>query len=79
LWDETGNAWAKEWILGNPGDFLQLSAKKLRIFMGEDNTGVKWSMKGHDKNAGLLYELLSAFSTLWWMGIWVLVLVGLIR
>ena len=79
LWDKTGNAWAKEWILGNPGDFLQLSAKKLRIFMGEDNTGVKWSMKGHEKNEGLLYELLSAFSTVWWMGMWVLVLVGLIR
>lgn len=79
LWNKTGYDWGKEWVQENPDKFLMLSANKLRIFMGQDNTGVKWSMKAHGKKKGLFYELLSAGSTLWWILVWFLVLIALIR
>src|SRR5713101_4422373 len=77
--NRTGYAWGREWIRENPLEFLKLVIKKQGILLGADTTGVYWTLERGHGNTGLLYQGLEAISNIWWVGVWVLAVIGVIR
>lgn len=79
LWNKTGYQWGKEWIINNPLAFLKLMTKKQAIFLGEDTTGVYWSLfRGHNE-AGINYQLSVLASDGWWVLVWLAAVIGAIK
>ena len=77
--DELAAARAKEWILANPQAFLRLTIQKLPVFVGDDGSGVYWSLRVPYDYQGKLYGLLLAISQAWWGLVWLLVAAGALR
>jgi 4-amino-4-deoxy-L-arabinose transferase-like glycosyltransferase len=79
LWNRMGYDWGLQWIKENPVAFLKLAVKKQGILLGEDETGVYWSLgRGHGFT-GAAYKALAALSNIWWSAIWILSIIGLVR
>lgn len=79
LLNHTAYALGMEWIQQNPFNFLKLMIKKQLILLGEDTTGIYWTIeKGHDRK-GWILSLLKLVSNLWWISIWSLAVIGSIR
>ena len=73
-----GFRWGMEWIRENPGDFLALSLRKQILFLGDDAVGVYETLKRALGENGALYAALKLGANLWWWGLWLLILLGLL-
>lgn len=79
LWNATGFSWGKEWIKENPLGFIKLIFKKQGILLGEDSTGVYWTLYRGYNESGVLYTVLTIISESWWTTILILSAVGVIK
>lgn len=76
--DRLGYQWGKEWILENPGPFLELAFKKQILFLGDDAMGVYDGLKRGLKIDGPLYAGAKLAANAYWWGVWALVLLALL-
>jgi len=79
LWSKKGFEWGKEWIKQHPIDFIKLSIKKMGLLLGEDTSGIYWTLERGHQQTGIGYKILLAFSDFWWITVWILVICGTIR
>jgi len=74
-----GQKLALEWIGSHPVDFLKLSWEKMLRFMGDDAAGLYSSLKlGGSAMGAVAYPILKLVANLFWMGLWVLIAVGIV-
>lgn len=76
--DRLGYQWGKEWILENPGPFLQLALRKQILFLGDDAMGIYDGLKRGLKMNGPIYAGAKLVANAYWWGIWALVLLALL-
>jgi 4-amino-4-deoxy-L-arabinose transferase-like glycosyltransferase len=79
MWNRVGYTWGLEWIAENPREFLKLAVKKQGIFLGSDDTGIYWTLNRGHRDTGVVYKVLAAISNVWWVGVWVLGIIGATR
>lgn len=80
LWDRMSYQLGKKWIAENPLKFVKLGLKKQAILLGEDSHGAfvtlsRWAQKNDES----VYNLFRQTANMWWLGIWVLAVVGAVR
>jgi len=78
-WDRATMAAGKRWIAEHPLDFLRLSVRKLAISFANDTTGAYWSVERAHQQRGPAYAAAIILSNIWWLGIWIVTLVALVR
>ena len=69
----------REWIRNNPATFIRISFEKQIIMLGEDTMGLYNSLRIPYNYTGRLYAVLQALAHLWWVSIWVLAWIGVLR
>jgi 4-amino-4-deoxy-L-arabinose transferase-like glycosyltransferase len=69
----------REWIRNNPGTFIRISFEKQIIMLGEDTMGFYNSLRIPYNYTGRLYPVLQGLAHLWWVLIWVLAWIGVLR
>lgn len=71
---------AKQWIIDNPSHFLGLVVEKQILFMSEDATGVYETLKrGKASDNSLIYLILKSLSNAWWLFIWAVIAIFIVR
>lgn len=71
--DREGKRLASEWIRNNPASFVRLGIEKQIRFMGDDSTGVYYSLKaGKATDSTLVFAAMKAFANAWWLAMWLL-------
>jgi len=78
-WNRAAMAAGKRWIAEHPLDFLRLSARKLAISFAGDTTGAYWSLERAHAQSGPAYAAATISSNIWWLGIWTVTLIALVR
>jgi 4-amino-4-deoxy-L-arabinose transferase-like glycosyltransferase len=76
---KTGYAWGKAWVRQNPGRFVQLVLERQVALLGEDIEGPYFSVRMRRANRSLLYWISAAVCQFWWLIVWALATVGMIR
>ena len=72
-----GHQLAKQWISENTTDFLQLSFRKMVLFLGGDSAGIYNSLRRSAQQpvkSAYVYYAFKFFSTLYWLILWICLL-----
>lgn len=80
LWNATGNAWAREWILAHPVQFAGLAIKKQAHFWSRDEAGNgprRW-WPGFTATHPAAMDAIEKASNAWWFALLGLVVVALV-
>lgn len=64
--DKLAAAAATRWIVQNPGRFAALSARRVLLYLADDDSGAIWAIKRGHGHAGVAYEIARWASNAWW-------------
>jgi len=67
-----------KWIIDNPKNFIGLAVRKQIMFLGDDSTGVFWTLKRGLGIGDIRYAALKGWANLFWLGLSILLLVSFI-
>lgn len=78
--DYMGKKLGMQWIKHHSMDFAQLALEKQLRFMGDDSSGVFFSLKrGEGTQSAALYAIAKLASNLWWLAAWALIALICVR
>ena len=74
--DREGYKEGEKWIVEHPGHFAILAIRKQVGYLGDDGIGVYETLKRDAEPSAKLYAVTKGICSLFWLGLWVVLLLG---